>query len=68
MTATARIIADAIKETGGEPLELGIAIDQLEDLERLVNQALEVADIVLLSGGTSKGGRRFILSGSQPIP
>ena len=53
--SNARIIADAIREVGGIPLELGIAIDQLDDLKRLVNKALELADVVLLSGGTSKG-------------
>jgi len=53
--SNARIIADAVKELGGEPLELGIASDDLSQLREKIQQALSVADMVLLSGGTSKG-------------
>ncbi len=53
--SNARIIADAVKELGGEPVELGIAIDNLAELRDKIQQALLLADIVLLSGGTSKG-------------
>ena len=53
--SNARIIADAVKELGGEPLELGIAIDDVIKLREKINEALAIADIVLLSGGTSKG-------------
>lgn len=53
--SNARIIADAVKELGGEPIELGIAIDNLTQLRDKITQALLVADMVLLSGGTSKG-------------
>jgi len=53
--SNARIIADAVKELGGEPLELGIVADDVVELRGKINQALEVADMVLLSGGTSKG-------------
>lgn len=53
--SNARIIADAVRETGGEAIEMGIAIDDEQQLRRLVNEALRIADAVLLSGGTSKG-------------
>lgn len=53
--SNARIIADAVKELGGEPIELGIAIDNLAELRDKIQQALLLADMVLLSGGTSKG-------------
>lgn len=53
--SNARIIADAVREIGGEPIELGIAIDNLRQLKEKVQEALLKADIVLLSGGTSKG-------------
>lgn len=53
--SNARIIADAVRELGGLPIEMGIAIDDLRELESRVAKALEVADVVLLSGGTSKG-------------
>lgn len=50
-----RIIADAVKELGGEPLELGIAVDDPVQLKAKLQQAMQEADLVLLSGGTSKG-------------
>ncbi|HJN08997.1 MAG TPA: molybdopterin biosynthesis protein [Pirellulaceae bacterium] len=53
--SNARIVADAVCEAGGEPMELGIVRDDLEQLRAIVDRALAECDIVLLSGGTSKG-------------
>jgi putative molybdopterin biosynthesis protein len=50
-----QILADAVREIGGEPLRLGIIRDEEEALRAKLREALEVADVVLLSGGTSKG-------------
>lgn len=53
--SNARIIADAVREVGGESLELGIAIDDESQLRDLLWEGLASADIVVMSGGTSKG-------------
>jgi putative molybdopterin biosynthesis protein len=53
--SNAQILADAVRERGGEPLRLGIVADEEEALRAKLNEALAAADIVLLSGGTSKG-------------
>jgi molybdopterin molybdotransferase/putative molybdopterin biosynthesis protein len=53
--SNARIIADAVKELGSESLELGIAIDDMSQLRQKIDEALLSADMILLSGGTSKG-------------
>ncbi len=53
--SNARIIADAVKELGGQPIELGIVNDNLTQLREKIAAALTNADMVLLSGGTSKG-------------
>jgi putative molybdopterin biosynthesis protein len=53
--SNAQVLADAVRELGGEPLRLGIVADELEALRAKVREGLERADIVLLSGGTSKG-------------
>src|SRR5688572_9659090 len=53
--SNAQVLADAVRELGGEPRRLGIAPDDIEALRARVREALEGADIVLLSGGTSKG-------------
>lgn len=52
--SNAAILAAAVRELGGEPVVLGIVPDEIERLEVVVRQGLEY-DVVLLSGGTSKG-------------
>ena len=53
--SNAQVIADAVRELGGEPRRFGIVRDDLDALRGRLGEALEVADVVLLSGGTSKG-------------
>jgi putative molybdopterin biosynthesis protein len=53
--SNAQILADAVRELGGEPLRLGITGDNLTELRKRLHEAIGSADIVLLSGGTSKG-------------
>ncbi len=53
--SNAQILADAVRELGGEPLHLGIVGDDVAKLRERIQQAIHDADIVLLSGGTSKG-------------
>jgi putative molybdopterin biosynthesis protein len=50
-----QVLADAVTECGGEPRRLGITPDNVDALRAKLRDALEFADIVLLSGGTSKG-------------
>jgi putative molybdopterin biosynthesis protein len=49
------ILADAVREQGGEPVPMGIVPDDPARLRDAVTRALAAADVVLLSGGTSKG-------------
>lgn len=53
--SNARILADAVRECHGEPLMLGTVRDDAELLRAKLHEALRTADVVLLSGGTSKG-------------
>jgi len=53
--SNARILADAVRELGGQPLVLGIVADEREALLTRAREAVAAADVVLLSGGTSKG-------------
>jgi putative molybdopterin biosynthesis protein len=52
--SNATILADAVRELGGEPVPLGIVPDEVGQLRRMLQTAL-VHDVILLSGGTSKG-------------
>ena len=54
--SNARILADAVSEAGGLPKSLGIVSDNLEKLRARLAEGLQSCDMVLLSGGTSKGG------------
>jgi putative molybdopterin biosynthesis protein len=53
--SNAQVLADAVRELGGEPRRLGIVADDLNALRERLHHALEFADVVLMSGGTSKG-------------
>jgi putative molybdopterin biosynthesis protein len=53
--SNAQVLADAVQELGGAPMRLGITHDDVAALRERLRHALEVADVVLLSGGTSKG-------------
>src|SRR5262245_59157347 len=52
--SNAVILADAVRELGGEPVPLGIVPDDRARLEAVLREGLG-CDVVLLSGGTSKG-------------
>jgi putative molybdopterin biosynthesis protein len=52
--SNATILADAVRELGGEPVPFGIVPDDQPQLEAALRRAL-ACDLVLLSGGTSKG-------------
>src|SRR6516162_4567035 len=49
------IIAAAVVEAGGEPVPFGAFPDDEAALERAMRTALAACDMVVLSGGTSKG-------------
>lgn len=53
--SNARILADAVHELGGVPDIRGIVSDDPDPLRAALAAALHECDIVLLSGGTSKG-------------
>jgi putative molybdopterin biosynthesis protein len=53
--SNAAILAAAVEEAGGVARPLGIGADDEAVLSRLVDEGLAASDIVLMSGGTSKG-------------
>ena len=48
------VLAAAVEEAGGAPVRLGIARDVESEIAAVLDRALQY-DMVLLSGGTSKG-------------
>ncbi len=53
--SNAAILAAAVREQGGVPHQLGIAPDDVAQLSDILARAIAEHDVVLLSGGTSKG-------------
>jgi len=52
-----RILLDGmVRELGGEPVDLGIAKDDLETITQHISKGLKKTDILLTTGGTSVGG------------
>jgi len=50
-----RMIADAVRELGGEPVPMGAFRDEQSALRRALARGIAECDAVVLSGGTSKG-------------
>ena len=53
--SNARILADAVCEQGGTAVDLGIVRDDADQLRQTIRAALQHGDVLLMSGGTSKG-------------
>ncbi len=53
------IVAAAVAENGGEPVAYGAIPDDEAKLRAALHQALATCDMVILSGGTSKGAGDF---------
>lgn len=53
------MLAAAVEELGCEAMSLGIVVDDQSLIEAAVDKAVREADVVLLSGGTSKGAGDF---------
>ncbi len=63
------ILAAAVQENGGVPVPFGISRDDERAISALVERAIAETDVVLMSGGTSKGAGDVsyrILSGLGP--
>ena len=67
--SNATILADAVRELGGEPVPLGIVGDDPDRLRAALDLGLASCDLVILSGGTSKGAGDLsyrTLAGREP--
>ncbi len=53
--SNSQVLADAVRELGGLPRYWGIVRDEVTVLRSMLQAALAESDVVLLSGGTSKG-------------
>ncbi|MDI3309545.1 MAG: molybdopterin biosynthesis protein, partial [Acetobacteraceae bacterium] len=53
--SNAAVLAAAVEELGAEPVRMGIVPDDPAALSATLERALAEGDVVLLSGGTSKG-------------
>ena len=53
--SNSQVLADAVREQGGIPILGGIIRDNVDELRSALLKAIEDSDVVLLSGGTSKG-------------
>ena len=51
------LCAGYVEEAGGVPVIIGIVQDERDPLEEALNNAVEISDVILISGGSSKGER-----------
>jgi len=50
----------SVRDLGCEPVDLGIARDNLEDMRSKIEEGLKLADIIVVSGGISVGAKDFV--------
>src|SRR5918999_75707 len=60
-------LAAAVREAGGEPLEMPRAADRLADVEALLRRAAAGSDLVITSGGVSVGRHDVIRAAIERI-
>ena len=60
LNTNGQIIFTLIKSSGGIPFNLGIASDNINDIQSKINQALLKCDIILTIGGSSVGDKDLI--------
>ena len=65
--ANAYLVAALVTQGGGVPLFKGIVPDDQETLHAVLAEALEEADLVLISGGSSVGARDLSLKAIQDL-
>ena len=56
----ASTLSAAVRECGGEPINLGIITDDMNQLKSALKKALDLADMVVTSGGVSVGPKDII--------
>ncbi|MGQ9688642.1 MAG: molybdopterin molybdotransferase MoeA [Desulfobaccales bacterium] len=66
--ANAFLAAAQVRESGGLPLVKGIVPDDRQALHAALSEALEDADAVLISGGSSVGARDLTLAAILDLP
>ena len=64
----AHTLSGLVQNSGGIPVYMGIANDTFDDLNDICRQALDRADMVLISGGSSVGTRDFTLDVLKRLP
>jgi molybdopterin molybdotransferase len=60
--ANSLMVSSFLKEWGAEPICYPIIKDNPQDLEKALDMALEIADIVIINGGSSKGEEDYNVS------
>jgi len=55
-------------EAGGVPVHLGIARDELPDLQKKLQEGLRTSDVIAISGGSSVGARDLTIEAIGGIP
>ena len=56
----ASTLSAAVRECGGDPVNLGIILDDLDQLKSALKKALKMADMTVTSGGVSVGPKDVI--------
>jgi len=61
------VLGHMVREVGGEPLSLGIARDQIDEIVAKLRVGLETCDLILTTGGTSTGLSDLVIDACKQL-
>jgi len=61
------VLGHMVREVGGEPLNLGIARDQVDEIVAKLKVGLETSDLILTTGGTSTGHSDLVIDACKQL-
>ncbi|MEM4466002.1 MAG: molybdopterin molybdotransferase MoeA [Nitrososphaerota archaeon] len=60
VNSTKPMLKALIRSVGGEPVDFGIVEDDLQEIKDKIIKALEICDLLIITGGTSVGRRDLV--------
>jgi len=54
------LVVELVRKNGGEPINLGVVPDNIDEIKRMVMKGVEVADMVITIGGISVGEKDYV--------
>lgn len=61
------MLSGLAREVGAEAIRFGIVKDDIEEIKKTINEALEISDIVLINAGSGRGSEDYTLAAMKDL-